>query len=421
MLRISSIVIVALAVLGALGTTVLTREVSTAANGVVFSTVSTPDQNGVSVLQFTVNPDNLNATVTAVSQGGSGHFTSAFSIGPCAATSSSLQISYQGSCLVTAGPTGTPVAGSAQWQCDTNGLVRFDILQGANSDSRQITCSPATSSTNSLLFVTASPNVVPCGGRTLITANIRDISGNIAPNTVVHFDTDQGLLDPSGPNTAVLTVYPGMTSARVRASVPTATSGVATSDVLVQVFCPTPTVQGTPGTAPGAATMTLTANPGAVERCGGTVFVLASVKDSTGRPAADGTTVLFIASGGTISTDSATTVAGTATITFTADRTMTGSVKISAQAGAAFASVNIPIACTASEAARAGIATPTRPSSSPNSSSSSNGDSNGSSASIPPPISSAPTFLPPRTGEASDFPVIIRPPSTGQAGLKTAD
>lgn len=394
-----------------------------AANGVALTNVSAPDANGISNLQFTVNIQSSDAVLSV--QGTAGHFTSAAAVaGICLATPTDfssntvVQVSYSSSCLAGLTPPG-PVAGSAQWRCDSAGLLTFRLQQGGNIDTRQISCNSATTTTNNPIFVTATPNVVPCGGRTLITANVRDVSGNIVPNTVFHFDTDQGLLDPSGINTAVLTVYPGMSSARVRASA----AGFVTSDILlVQVFCPTPTSLGsnslgnnslgTPIAAqPAAATsLTLTANPGAVERCGGTVFVVASIKDASGRPAADGTTVLFIASGGTISTDSATTVAGTATITFTADRTMTGSVKISGQAGAAFASVNIPIACTASEAIRAGAGTPVRPSSSTTSMEPL--PTNGNDSSIPPPLSSVP-----RSGNPGELSGIIRPPSTGDAGL----
>jgi hypothetical protein len=161
----------------------------------------------------------------------------------------------------------------------------------------------------------------------------------------------------------------------------------------------------------------LSANPGVVERCGGTVFVVANVKDAGGRPVG-GANVLFIATGGTISSDRETTASdGAATITFTADRNMTGSVKINAQAGSAAGTVTIPIACTASESALGGTTTRPSSSSSNGSSSSSDSGSGGSSSSaLPPPISSTA----PRAG-SSDFPVTIRPPSTGGAGLKTAD
>jgi hypothetical protein len=390
----------------------------------------TVDSSGVVTVRYQVTSRGGTATLDAQLSGGSGSFVSANAVvgnnGTCApAGIGSIQLRY--TCLdsVDTG-SGTLPETTAIFQCTSSSQVSFRLTQG--TDVRTTASVPCgTSSTSSgPIFVTATPNVVPCGGRTLITANIRDTSGNIVSNAVFHFDTDQGLLDPSGTNTAVLTVYPGMTSARVRASA--AGFGTNFGDVLVQVFCPTPTApsssslgsnsQGTPIAAqPAAATsITLTANPGAVERCGGTVFVVAAIKDAAGRPAADGTTVLFIASGGTISTDSATTVAGTATITFTADRTMTGSVKISGQAGAAFASVNIPIACTATEAIRAAAGTPIRPSSATSSTDSSSGNGTGptgSSSSIPPPLSSGP-----RIGDlGSDLSGIIRPPSTGQAGL----
>jgi hypothetical protein len=395
----------------------------------------TVDSSGVVTVRYQVTSNAGLATLDAQLSGGSGAFISANAVVGPGGTScvpdgiGSRTLSYP--CLNFGGTGSVTLAETtAIFQCTSSSQVSFRLTQGSDvRTSASVPCGTSSSS-SSPLFVTATPNVVPCGGRTLITANLRDLTGSIVPNTVVHFETDQGLLDPSGINTAVLTVYPGMSSARVRASASTA-NGVQIGEVLVQVFCPTPTALGPNGynslgtpiaAQPAAATsITLTANPGAVERCGGTVFVVASIKDSSGRPAADGTTVLFIASGGTISTDSATTVAGTTTITFTADRNMTGSVKISGQAGVAFASVNIPIACTATEAIRAVAGTPVRPSSSTTStdSSAANGTESTGSSLIPPPLSSVPNFTPPRTGDTRDLSSLIRPPSTGEAGLAT--
>jgi len=386
----------------------------------------TVDSSGIVSVRYQVSSKGGIATLAAQLSGSGGTFVSANAVvgngGTCSPTGiGSIQLLYTCLDTIDSGTGTTLPETTAIFQCTSSSQVSFRLTQGTDTRTTATVPCGTGSTSSSPVFVTATPNVVPCGGRTLITANVRDLTGNIVSNVVFHFDTDQGLLDPSGTNTAVLTVYPGMSSARVRASASTA-NGVQTGDVLVQVFCPTPTTfgpnsqnanaLGTPiASQPAAATsLTLTANPGAVERCGGTVFVVASIKDAAGKPAADGTTVLFIASGGTISTDSATTVAGTATITFTADRTMTGSVKISGQAGAAFASVSIPIACTVSEAIRAGAGTPVRPSSSTTSTEPSS--ANGTESSVPPPLSSVP-----RSGNLGELPGIIRPPSTGEAGL----
>jgi hypothetical protein len=100
---------------------------------------------------------------------------------------------------------------------------------------------------------------------------------------------------------------------------------------------------------------------------------------------------------------------------------MTGSVKVSGQAGIAFASVNIPIACTATEAIRAVAGTPVRPASStaPTDPSAANGTESTGSSLIPPPLGSVPNITPPRTGDSRDLSNLIRPPSTGEAGLVT--
>ena len=107
--------------------------------------------------------------------------------------------------------------------------------------------------------------------------------------------------------------------------------------------------------------------------------------------------MLFIASRGILDPASANTILGTANVVYTSDLKAAGSVKLSAQAGSAFASVNVPVSCN-------GVAGSTAA---------------GTAASGN--LGGSPSFSPPRTGEGGDIPLRIRPPSTGEAGLKVTN
>ncbi len=238
------------------------------------------------------------------------------------------------------------------------------------------------------VVVTANPNVVLCGGTSLITASVRGPTGHVIPGHGFHFSTDAGLLTVGPPNTAdvesaaaTLQIFPFMTSATVLVSVGTGI-GTIEGQITVQQFCPSP------NTTAGGIILSASSNPVA---CNGRTFIAATLRDVTGNPVPDGTEVNFVASAGSVSAAggtaglspsgtptasspsmSATTKGGTLNIVYTADGGASGNVTITAASGASFGSMSLQV-CAATAA----------------------------------------SVRPPNTGEG----FTIRPPNTGDGGL----
>jgi hypothetical protein len=324
------------------------------------------------------------------------------------------------------------------WQCLSSGPITFFLTSSIPGQQSQ-SCSLGTSGGNSAapatgsgsicvsgncVALTANPNVVSCkGGSTTVTAFAHYQLPQIGPATPIttapnglpmaqqpyfFFTVTEGiaLIQQTTNNTAVVTLLEGMPEARV-----TATTGGVTNTIRIIPYCrpgttgTSATVAGTPGAAPVAVStpaatpapigsLTITASPGSLQTCDGSVFLSATVKDANGKLVPDGTNVLFIATRGILDPASANTILGTANIVYTADLKTSGTVKLSAQAGSAFASVDVPVTCGGSAS---GSTT-----------------SGGTGATSP----GSPGFQPPNTGQAGETPFRITPPRTGDAGLK---
>jgi hypothetical protein len=227
------------------------------------------------------------------------------------------------------------------------------------------------------VVVTANPNVITCGGSTLITASARDDLGHPIPGLGYHFVTNQGLLTVQPYNVAanesaaaVLQLYPGMDSAVVVVSVgadlgtiekddgklndgsiqnqPNTAAGVAQGYVTVQQFCPT---QSTPGS------VKLTV-PATTIACGTSTFVGAIARDDQGGVVPDGTEINFTASAGFIGKTGSTPPSsptgpssvtvnvkgGAANVLFVAPQG-SGTVRITAAGGAYFGTVDLQVNC----------------------------------------------------------------------------
>ncbi len=281
------------------------------------------------------------------------------------------------------------------------------------------------------LAVVATPNVVSCGGTSVITVTARDAAGHIINNVGYHFATDVGKLDVGPPgtalaidNTAILTVLPGMKTTTVTAWIGDQSSNPG--KVTVQQYCKDTDAeaQGLTTTAPGSIQFTLSAPS---VSCGKSIFVGVTVRDKNNQIVPDDTQVSFMADTGTLSSYSGTTsstpktnspsggdngstnsgsfsgtnafqgtpVKGAMNFTFTADPlTTSGYATITAAAGANFGSAKIQITCQ----------TPAEP------------VSRLASLSGPDTTTSAVTRLGPCT--PSGITICIRPPSTGDGGLK---
>jgi hypothetical protein len=202
------------------------------------------------------------------------------------------------------------------------------------------------------VVVTANPNVIPCGGSSVITATARDINGHVVPGVGFHFATSTGLLTVQ-PNhaaneegIALLTLQPGMPNSQVTVSVGELLGTVERNDITekitVQNFCPGQEGQHA-SIAPGQVLLNRS-NDNLV--CGEQVFIGMKIRDSKGQVPPDGTTVNLLATSGLLEPTSMTTVNGTANVVYTAPGA-TGEVRITAAAGDAFGYTTLNVRCGA--------------------------------------------------------------------------
>ncbi len=256
-------------------------------------------------------------------------------------------------------PTVTPVPTRTPFNtCDTPGRKL--------SDDDPPACS---------VVVTANPNVVPCGGVSVITASVRDRYGHVIPGFGFHFSTSAGVLTVGTPSTAdaeqaiaLLQILPGMSEATVLVSVGLAI-GTVENQVTVQQFCPS--------YATTTGNIQLKASSTNVP-CGGSVFIAATARDVSGNVVPDGTELKFITTSGKVTTaqsssgsaataatpqpgsgTAATTQGGTLNVVYTADSGVAGLVTITAAGGASFGSIDLQVCGGgATVAGRIGITPP---------------------------------------------------------------
>ena len=234
-----------------------------------------------------------------------------------------------------------------------------------------LACGNFAGEANVAVVVTASPNVIQCGGSSTITASGRDPNGHVVAGLGFHFATDVGLLvvQPNDANNesgiATLTLQPGMGNATVTVSVGTLL-GTVEQTVTVQQFCPGPNVNAS--VQPGL----LDLNASSTEvTCGETIFVGASVRDSKVQVVADNTVVNFLATNGqflnpdgsyqdgikvALNTLSAPTVNGVLNVKYIVGAVQ-GDVKITAASGDKFGSVILHATCPNPAAAATGSGT----------------------------------------------------------------
>ncbi|MCF8050021.1 MAG: Ig-like domain-containing protein [Desulfobacterales bacterium] len=153
---------------------------------------------------------------------------------------------------------------------------------------------------------------IPADGSstTLIAVTVKDVNGNdITDGTTVNFTATSGTLsaagaDTSGGNASVILTSP----TTVGPSLVTATSGGASSSG---------TVSFTAGSADSANT-TLSANPGVIPADGAsTSLVTLAAADANGNPVVDGTSVSFTTTEGSLSSETASTTNGRASVNLT--------------------------------------------------------------------------------------------------------
>jgi len=152
------------------------------------------------------------------------------------------------------------------------------------------------------ITLVANPTVRPVGGSAILTATVSDPFGApVADGTTVTFSTSLGHISPF-----TATTVSGVATATLSSTV----AGVAAVTATVGSLSATALVTFTPG-AP--FTLTLTAIP-ATLLVGNSSALTATVTDQFGNPVADGTTISFAASLGTLSSSTANTSAGGAVV-----------------------------------------------------------------------------------------------------------
>jgi parallel beta-helix repeat protein len=153
------------------------------------------------------------------------------------------------------------------------------------------------------LMLTAVPATLPVGNSSTLTATATDQFGNpVADGTTISFTTSLGSISP-----VTATTVGGVATATLSSTV----AGIATVTATVNSLSATTQVTFTAG-AP--FTLTLTAVPATLP-VGNSSTLTATATDQFGNPVADGTTISFTTSLGTLSSGAATTSSGSATVT----------------------------------------------------------------------------------------------------------
>ncbi len=180
------------------------------------------------------------------------------------------------------------------------------------SDSTTVTFEPGPPAT---ITLTAAPSSIAADGvsTSTLTADVKDEYGNaVADGTNIAFSASAGTLSSPTANTTGGIATVTLTSSTVAQSVDVSATYDTISDAKTVTFEPGP-----------PATITLTATPNAIPADGvSTSTLTADVKDAYGNSVVDGTAVAFSVSAGTLSSPTANTTGGIATVTLTSDTTI---------------------------------------------------------------------------------------------------
>jgi parallel beta-helix repeat protein len=169
------------------------------------------------------------------------------------------------------------------------------------------------------LTLTAVPATLPVGNSSTLTATVTDQYGNaVANGTTITFTTSLGMLSSSTAST-----IGGNASVTLNSTLP----GVATVTATVNSLSTTTQVTFTAG-AP--FTLTLTAVPTTLP-VGNSSTLTATATDQFSNPVADGTTISFTTSLGTLSSGTAATSGGNASVTLSS--TTAGAAAVTATVG----------------------------------------------------------------------------------------
>jgi hypothetical protein len=213
------------------------------------------------------------------------------------------------------------------------------------------------------VVVTAEPNVVQCGGVSVLTATARDSNGHVVSGVGFHFATNTGLLvvSPNNAKTdkgvAQLSLLPSMPSSTVKVSVGTL-QGTVEDTVTVQNYCPGVSTNQDVSIATGVISLTSSKT---TVGCGETVFIGARVADSKNQIVPDGTSVRFLTTKGSMVPSEGSTSNGVLNVAFQATEGTSGPVTITAASGDKYGTLQLNVACGASGVAGANGSVPCTP------------------------------------------------------------
>jgi hypothetical protein len=337
---------------------------------------------GTSTITVSANESDVGGPITVAVAAGSLNFVSCQTTVPC----SGVTVSGNGTSSVTLSNVtdgdavpGEPVTLTFTFSPPnvvTGTSVPYGACQGSGCSvpaAGAIVVFPGSASSATSVVLSASSTSITCGSSVTVTASVTSNGVAVPDGTVVVFSANNGAAAvtalTSGGTASVLVPTP---VGFLGTLIVTASSGGASDTVFISVNC---AVAGPP------AKIFLTITPQTIS-CGSTASVIARVTDIFGNLVANNTIVSFSSSLGSI-TPTAPTIGGNADAVLTSFPAQPGTATINVKAGDATAQGSVTVTCAAA----------------------------------PQPAAPPPTAVPPAVPTAAPS-TAVRPPSTGDAGLK---
>jgi hypothetical protein len=301
-------------------------------------------------------------------------------------------------------------SGTIGFACDDDhpGVVQITVVQKntANVDvslTATLNCVEKVENPTKMVVVVNPESVTSCPVDVLVSVQVQDITGLPLPDdTIVQFASDYGQLIP-GPSAQMFGGWARVTLKLDTSTPPIVhmlaqTLGLPSKRIDILAACAGPAV------TPTEVSFTLSSE--SVE-CGKTAFIGGKAVDADGRNVADGTTVKVIAANGKVDPAETTTAAGVFTVTYTAPATA-GEDTVTVAVKGLFKSTKVTVTCEAAGGAGTTSAAATA------AGTGAAGTTTGTGAAG----TGAAAATAGAAGTAGATGGTIRPPSTGDGGLK---
>jgi hypothetical protein len=230
---------------------------------------------------------------------------------------------------------------------DTPGVVQITLVQKNTADAdvmltATLNCVKRVNNPTKMVVVVNPESVTSCPVDVLVSVQVQDITGIPLPDdTIVQFASDYGQLIP-GPSAQMFGGWARVTLKLDTSTPPIVhmlaqTLGLPSKRIDILAACAGPAV------TPTEVSFTLSSE--SVE-CGKTAFIGGKAVDADGRNVADGTTVKVIAANGKVDPAETTTAAGVFTVTYTAPATA-GEDTVTVAVKGLFKSTKVTVTCEA--------------------------------------------------------------------------